>query len=45
MDSSYEKIETYSNGLKPKGAPTYSSIDEAIKMTQEFINNLPRRLN
>ena len=35
MDSSSEKIETYSNGLKPKGAPTqYSSIDEAIKMAR-----------
>ena len=45
MDSSPEKIETYSNGLKPKGAPTYGNIDEAIKMAQEFINDLPKRVN
>jgi hypothetical protein len=45
VDASSDTIETYSSGLRPKGAPVFDNIDDAIEAVQSFIGDLSRKLN
>tara|TARA_Y100000768_G_scaffold225351_1_gene170158 strand:+ start:6404 stop:8737 length:2334 start_codon:yes stop_codon:yes gene_type:complete len=42
VDASSDTIETYSSGLRPKGAPVFDNIDTAIDAVQSFIKDLKK---
>ena len=45
VDASSDTIETYSSGLRPKGAPVFDNIEDAIEAVQSIIGYLSRKLN